>query len=221
MDIAKNNVSAKSQVSKENYVRGTGSEGLKVLFIGNSITRHEPKPEIGWNNDWGMAASKEENDYVHVAVNLLEKKYGKVNYLLANCGEWELSYFNADILTNWKKARDFSADVVVIRIGENMYNARAEFDNHPIAPHFANMVEYFCSNSKAKVVMTDLFWRIDVLDNAIREVAKSKGYTLVSIGDLGDDSKNKAIGEYWHEGVALHPNDRGMRLIAERIVDKI
>jgi hypothetical protein len=68
-----------------------------------------------------MAASKKENDYVHVAVRLLEKKYGKINYLLANCGEWELCYYNDELLQNWKKARDFCADVVVIRIGENMY----------------------------------------------------------------------------------------------------
>ena len=26
----------------------------KVLFLGNSITRHAPKPEIGWTSDGGM-----------------------------------------------------------------------------------------------------------------------------------------------------------------------
>ena len=52
-------------------------------------------------------------------------------------------------------------------------------------------------------------------------MAKEKGYLLVSLNDLGDDKGNMAIGEFWHEGVAMHPNDNGMRQIAERIVAKL
>ena len=61
MDIKKNTVSAQNQVSEIGYGESFGNEGLKVLFVGNSITRHEPKPEIGWDNDWGMAGCVEEN----------------------------------------------------------------------------------------------------------------------------------------------------------------
>ena len=70
----KNTVKATEQVKKDRYVEDFQKDGkVKVLFIGNSITRHEPKPEIGWDNDWGMAASCRENDYVHVAVRFLEE----------------------------------------------------------------------------------------------------------------------------------------------------
>ena len=78
MRIEQNNVSAEQQVQKRNYIGMYHNGGkINVLFIGNSITRHEPKPEIGWDHDWGMAASCKENDYVHVAVKLLEGKFGK------------------------------------------------------------------------------------------------------------------------------------------------
>ena len=222
MGIEKNNVSAHQQVQKRNYIEIFDNGGkINVLFIGNSITRHEPKSEIGWDNDWGMAASSRENDYVHVTVKLLEEKLGKVNYCIANCGEWELNYSQDGLLSEWEKARDFKADIVIIRIGENILNARDKFKEYPIAPRYAKMVEYFSSNPSAKVVVTDLFWHYEEIDNAIHTVAKEKGYPLVYLNDLGKAEENMAIGQFWHSGVAMHPNDNGMRKIAERIVEKI
>ena len=48
-DIKKNSVSAQSQVKKEGFAKIVNQGGkLRVLFIGNSITRHGPKPDIGW-----------------------------------------------------------------------------------------------------------------------------------------------------------------------------
>ena len=83
------------------------------------------------------------------------------------------------------------------------------------------MIEYFCSNENAKVIVTDLFWRNEQINNEILKAIKEKGYTYVSLNDLGDDDENKAIGQYWHEGVSAHPSDEGMRKIAERIVAKL
>ena len=64
----KNTVSAKGQL-KENeyvtYIHGSG-EGVRILFVGNSITLHGRKDEIGWTRVCGMAASEAEKDYVHL-----------------------------------------------------------------------------------------------------------------------------------------------------------
>jgi alpha-galactosidase len=38
------------------------SAQTKVLFLGNSITKHGPKADIDWKGNWGMAASAEAND---------------------------------------------------------------------------------------------------------------------------------------------------------------
>ena len=221
-DIKKNSVSAQSQVKKEGFAKIVNQGGkLRVLFIGNSITRHGPKPDIGWEHDWGMAASALEKDYVHVTVKLLEEKYGKVDYCVANCGEWELNYYQDDLIQNWSVARDFTADIIIIRIGENIWNAHEFFDKYPLEPHFSKMIEYFRSNEKARVVVTDLFWENDQINEAIYKAVEKGGYTLVRLTDLGSENENKALGQFWHEGVALHPSDKGMERIAMRIVEKL
>ena len=222
MDIEKNDVPANAQVQEQNYIAVFDRGGrYNVLFLGNSITRHEPKPEIGWEHDWGMAASAKEKDYVHLTVKLLDEKLGKVNYCVANCGEWELHYYDDSTLTTWTKAREFSADIVIVRLGENIYNARDKFSTNPIPQHYAKMVEFFATKPGVKVLITDLFWACPPIDEAIHAVAKERGYTLVSLNDLGENPQNKALGQFWHEGVAAHPSDEGMAQIAKRIVNAL
>ena len=83
-DIFENTVSAIGQLKDTEYVTYHLKENAKfrVLFVGNSITRHGIKEEIGWTRDCGMAASCLEKDYVHLVVKGLEEKYGPVSYCI-------------------------------------------------------------------------------------------------------------------------------------------
>ena len=82
-----NQVDAENQVSFPYYFDGVKKEdaNYKVMFIGNSITIHEPKPEICWVKKCGMAASDAEHDYVHIVYKYLLSKYllSKMKYLKA------------------------------------------------------------------------------------------------------------------------------------------
>ena len=223
MDIAKNTVSSKNQVKEYDIVRPIQRGGkLNVLFLGNSITRHAPAEEIGWFDDWGMSASKEENDYVHVAVRMLDEEYGTVNYCTACCGDWERAYFEDEKIPRWHLAKEFDADIIVVRLGENIWGPlRENLDKVPLYPHLDKFIKYFKGKENAKVVVTDLFWAYEGIDKVLREVCEKNGYKFVHISDLGEMDEMKALGQFWHEGVALHPNDNGMKAIAERIVEKI
>ncbi len=220
--INENTVRAEGQVSlnEQITVRENGAD-FRILFVGNSITKHGPAPEIGWHGNWGMAASCEENDFVHVAVSMLEKRFGAVDYMLCQASVWERNFWDESIFSKLIAARDFAADVVVIRIGENMWNVREELERRDVVPHFKDMVDFFAKKPNAKVIVTDLFWQNEVIDDIIRKACAEGGYTLVGISDLGDDDENMAIGQFEHHGVSVHPSDLGMKRIAERIVEKI
>ena len=119
---ALNNVRADNQLSQKDCLSIYKNDGdIKVLFIGNSITKHGPAPDIGWNGNWGMAASDLENDYVHLVVNSLREKVS-VDYSIAQCSRWEQNYNDTEnfFKNNYQDLQDFEADIIIVRIGENV-----------------------------------------------------------------------------------------------------
>ena len=210
-----NTVSSENQVFRLVRITEKKDAVLKILFVGNSITIHGVKEEIGWNRECGMAASCLEKDYVHRTLQMLEEKYGPISSCVVHAADWERQFYNPDVLDLFKEAKTFDADVLIIRIGENSDTEKVKTVAY--APCFEKMIDYF-RNDHCKTFVTSLFWRYDPFDVPIEEVAKKRGFTFIPIDDLGERDECKALGEFWHGGVAKHPNDYGMECIAERIV---
>ena len=103
-DLLNNNVSAKGQLEESLYVSFFGDGGKKVLFVGNSITRHRPLATIGWHGDWGMSASSLEKDYVHLVADELKKRYGSAHVAVHAEG-----YDRASVQQMW---HSFSSKIV-------------------------------------------------------------------------------------------------------------
>ena len=217
--IEKNTVKSDNQVKASTFSFNESGTGTKVLFVGNSITLHGILPDIGWHWQFGMAASAEENDYVHLIMKKFTETDSNAVFKIAQVAKWERGYKNgSDYLENYKDARDFNADIIIMRFIENC--PHDNFDNEAFKREYIKLLEYFNPSGKAKVVITTSFWKHKG-DSTIMEIGEELGYPVIYLGDLGEDDEMKAIGLFEHSGVANHPGDKGMATIAERIMEKL
>ena len=213
MDINDNTVSAVGQMANSSELSFLGNVNAKtrLLVVGNSITRHGPLKEIGWDRDWGMAASAPDKDYVHRLYAKLTENGQDVFMRIRQCAFWERNFRNENILANYEEEKAFQADIVVFRLGENVTTE----DKPYFKDALKKFIAYICL-ATGKTVYTTCFWKNDVVDEAIEEVAKERGEVCVN-GFFANDKTNMALGQFEHSGVAGHPSDKGMEKIAEAI----
>lgn len=219
--IDKNTVKADNQLGEKSNITFDceNSKGVRILFVGNSITRHEPKFEIGWFNDWGMAASSKENDYVHIVEKLALKKAPEATFCICQAAEWEMNYANGELLlSKFLKARDFKADIIIMRLLENC--STKDFNSDLFIKEYEKLLNYLNQNNRAKVIITSSFWKHPG-DDTLKEFASDKAMDYIYLGDLGEDAVMRADGLFEHNGVAAHPGDKGMEEIAVRICKKL
>lgn len=212
MQIAENTVSAENQMVNSSELRFLGNENapLRVLVLGNSITRHGPKADIGWEGDWGMAASAPEKDYVHRLYAKLKEAGQDVYMRIRQSAYWERHFREDDCLPRFAADRDFGADLIIFRLGDNI--------PEETAPYFTDALRQFMTYLGAKpgkVIFSTCWWERPDLDNPIRQIAKELDCPCAET--LCTDKSMKAYGKFAHGGVSAHPGDTGMEMIADRI----
>jgi hypothetical protein len=196
----------------------------RILFLGNSITLHGPNAEIGWTGNWGMAASSEDKDYVHLVTSALAKHTGTTpKIMVRNIADFERGYATYDVDAQMKDLFAFDPDLVVLAIGENVpalgsADAKAQFK--------AGVLRILgCALAKRHplVVVRSCFWADAAKDEALKQACQEAGALFVNAGPLGREVANAARSErsFKHDGVAGHPGDRGMKALADAIVQAI
>ena len=213
MDIRENTVSAVGQTvnSSELSFLGNASAKTRILVVGNSITRHGPLKEIGWNRDWGMAASAPEKDYVHRLYAKLTENGQDVFMRIRQCSFWERNFLKDNILSNYDEEKAFHADIVVFRLGENVTIEDKPFFKEALKKFIAHICP-----APGRTVYTTCFWKNEIIDEAIEEVAQERVEICID-GFFANDETNMALGQFEHRGVSGHPSDKGMEKIADAI----
>lgn len=211
-----NTVPATDQMinSSEVSFLGRPEAPLKILIVGNSITRHGPKADIGWNFDWGMAASAPEKDYVHRLYGILTERGKDVYMRIRQASYWERNFKDPACLERFCDEKKFGADLVVFRLGENVEREDVPYLKDAIK----EFMGYICPKGAA-AIFTTCFWKNEGRDGAIAGAAEELGFSCVDISCTED--RMMALGQFEHHGVSIHPSDCGMEMIASRLADCI
>ncbi|QIF04065.1 SGNH/GDSL hydrolase family protein [Roseimicrobium sp. ORNL1] len=201
------------------------SQPQKVLILGNSITRHGPKADIGWTGNWGMAASAEEKDFVHLIEKALTERAGanaKPKVLAVNIAEFERNYATYDVAAKLKEATTFGADLIILAIGENVPALTTEDSKAQFKFSVLKLLAALKGDRSPRIIVRSPFWANPAKDETLKQVAQETGGVFVDISALGKDESNYARSErpFKNEGVARHPGDKGMQAIADAIMSK-
>jgi len=192
----------------------------KILFLGNSITLHGPAPDIGWTGNWGMAASAEEKDYVHLlAADIAKASGAQPRRMVRNLAGFERGYDTFDLATELKAELEFNADIIIVAIGENVSQPASDEARAKFAAAFARLLAALQRHGQPAIFVRSSFWPNATKDEVMRKASAEAGASFVDLAELGRDETNAARSErnIKHAGVAGHPGDKGMRAIADAI----
>ncbi|WP_345101273.1 SGNH/GDSL hydrolase family protein [Mucilaginibacter panaciglaebae] len=179
-----------------------------VLFLGNSLTFAPPGHTHVWDGYWGMAATVQDSDYVHI----LTRKFVALNpgcvTAVQNTSEFEIHTSVYDFDTELKSYRDNKPDLIIIQMGEEV---AAGFDRAYFNQRYAELLAYLrTGNPKVEIFAFGSFWTgRSAVDSIMRH------YTpFISLSNLGRDRSNYAWGTFPDSTVQAHPGNKGMKAIS-------
>lgn len=214
-DFQENIVPALGQNSENVFLFSKENSKIRILFVGNSITKHASKPSIGWERDCGMAASSVESDYVHRILQKIRERYDEnVSYAIAQVAEYERTFFEHGPEYHYEAARDFDADIILMFFGANVQKSYDTMENPPktFAVAYEELRNYLATPNSAVFHSMGYYVR-PVLDDEKRAVARKFGEPFIDITDI------RSLPET--HGLHNHPNDLGMQMIATRFWETI
>lgn len=193
-----------------------------ILCIGNSITIHPPYDEVNWYSNHGMAASKPVNDYCHILEEKIKKHNANSTVTPINIAVWEKDF--SIELNHLLDTACKGKNIIVIRLGENVTDVL----------HFRDalscLVDY-CLQYTSYIIITGQYWKDKDKEEAILYNVYKYGLTYVPLDwilECYSEECSPHIGDIIYDINGLqtpikesfilsHPNDFGMKLIANSI----
>lgn len=214
-------------VGDDGTLRAVPHTPTNVLVLGNSITLG-----LDTNNEhggaFGLCASAPANDWCNQTVEAIRGKNPKTKVDKLHCAVFEQAEETetADAWIEANRQTFAGRDLIVLQIGDNANNAtrRAVF-----AGSLPRLVRAMRSASPgARIVLLGVWYAHADTIKALTDTASSCGAELVRINDLAVSANMGVKGQTitYADGSSVtamdnwitHPGDRGMRLIADRLV---
>jgi lysophospholipase L1-like esterase len=209
---------------KQSEIRIGNLKVNKLLILGNSVALHGPAPQIGWNGNWGMAASSREKDFAHVLHSRVSKATRQEPELLVlNLADFERKQTDFDFDQGLKESLSFEADVVIVAVGANAPALESDDAKQRYRSAFEQLLSRLRQKKSTTLLVRGEFWPDLAKEQIMREVCEKAGGTYVPLLGLNKEPANlgSADQKFEHAGVAGHPGDRGMRLIANELWNAI
>ena len=194
----------------------------RILVLGNSVTLHPPAPNIGWTGNWGMAASAEEKDFVHLLIaDIAKKAGGQPQFLAKNTADFERKQTDFDLKKGLADARAFRPDIVIVAIGANAPNPESPEAKARWKAAFEALLNEIQSWDKPRIFVRSEFWFSPIKEGVMKEACLQAGAVYVDMcrTDLVEEFAARSERKFDHAGVAGHPGDKGMRVIADSLFD--
>lgn len=208
---------------------------VKYVSYGNSYHWHAKAEGIGWNGDWGMAASSPADDYVHKLTAHLQSRYGENNVVHlyniygADTGSanFETSIVNlpddydyTEMLSGVKAFLiEEQPDVVTIQYGENSGSVTVAQFRNALTQFVRTVLE---ANPDAVVLITNPHWG-DTKKQAVAEAAAALDIPYVDFSFINNKAEYFAYSSAFvanaSSGVKSHPGDKGHTWIADSMYE--
>jgi hypothetical protein len=202
-----------SESEKQPDVTPTGH--VRIAIIGNSITSHWAKPDVGWFQSNGMAASNVAHDFAHLLIHKIRAT--AADSYVRNFYPFETdSKGAADNIASLTPVIADPPEIVVIELGDNVAGRNpmklAAFDSN-----YAALLDKVKGAKKLFCLST--WWERRFTDMIIEHQCKAAGGTFVYIGDIYVDPINRDLSLPHYPGafVDKHPKDYSMQRIAFRL----
>jgi hypothetical protein len=216
---------------KETKISLKSDKPVRVLCLGNSITLHtigrtRPGADPFWEGHWGMCASRPDSDYVHRLQKYMLLHCPQSTVIGINIATWEANPLcNKDSLIG---AYIKDKDLIIIRLGENVVN------DSLFAAEFPNLISY-CELYTKNIIITGMYWKNTRREHVFIQASREfnlpyvplywiyDNYQDVVKAHVGDTIYNVKGEPYTikTDFITTHPNDYGMKLIADAISQKI
>jgi lysophospholipase L1-like esterase len=186
----------------------------KMLVLGNSITKHGPAKDLGWTGNWGMAASSEDKDYVHLLyARLCASQAQKPELIICALGGGTII---GKLAANLPAITAHAADLVIIQLGENDHTVTKEGFEEP----YEKLIEAAKkANPAARIFCCGTWQGGAARDKMIKNACLRQGAVFVDISAVYANPAASAGSEhrFKHAGVNWHPGDKGMQGYADAL----
>ena len=183
------------------FLANCDDDHYNILFIGNSITRHEIT-SYWWSDGRGMAATSQETDYVHQTETLLADKLRELKPGAKGIYGYAFNYSILETNAH-DRAQTYPVmdkymteggglDVVVLQLGENVSDASV--DDNTYESDYAELIQHIKEEApNAQIITVGDFWADDTKDAVKKSAAEEAGITYVDLSEIQDNPNYEQV----------------------------